>query len=103
MAAVRWRRGLALAALIGVDTAARAIDFLLDGIEDPALVLPYAQVNVNPGPFRSYPVQDLDFLAHRGHGRHHMAWTEPYVARLPESTTARRLRDLLAERGVEEP
>ena len=47
----------------------RAIEFLLDGIAHPELVLPYAQENENPGPFRNYLVQDLSFMVRRGHGR----------------------------------
>jgi poly(beta-D-mannuronate) lyase len=81
----------------------RAIDFLLDAIENPALVLPYARAHVNAGPFRNHLVQDFGFLVQRGHGRHYMARTEPFVARFPESATARRLGDLLAGRGVEGP
>jgi len=81
----------------------RAINLLLDAIENPALVLPYARANVNPGPFRNHLVQDFGFLVQRGHGRHYMAWTEPFVGRFPESATARRLGDLLAGRGVEGP
>ena len=81
----------------------RAIEFLLDGIENPELVLPYAQENENPGPFRNYLVQDLGFMVRRGHGRHYMAWTEPYVARFPESATSRRLRRLLDEFGATRP
>ena len=81
----------------------RAIDFLVAAIEDPALVLPYAQENRNPGPFDNYLVQDLGFLAQRGHGRHYMAWTEPYIARFPESELAARLRETLAEFGPAEP
>jgi poly(beta-D-mannuronate) lyase len=81
----------------------RAIDFLLEAIEDPSLVLPYAQENTNPGPSRNYRVQDLEFLVQRGHGRHYMAWTEPYIARFPESVTGQRLRHLLGEHGIERP
>ena len=81
----------------------RAIDFLAAAIDDPALVLPYAQENWNPGPLNDYLVQDLGFMAQRGHGRHYMAWTEPYAARFPDSATSRRLGDLLAEFGAERP
>jgi poly(beta-D-mannuronate) lyase len=81
----------------------RAIDFLVAAIEDPALVLPYARENWNPGPFHNYLVQDLGFMTQRGHGRHYMAWTEPYAARFPDSATSLRLGDLLAEFGAERP
>jgi poly(beta-D-mannuronate) lyase len=81
----------------------RAIEFLLDGIENPELVLPYAQENENPGPFRNYLVQDLGFMVRRGHGRHYMAWTEAYVARFPESSTSQRLRRVLDEFDATRP
>lgn len=79
------------------------IDFLLDAIAEPSLVLDYARENTNPGPFRNYLVQDLGFMTQRGHGRHYMAWIEPYVARFPESATSRRLRQLLSEFGAQRP
>lgn len=81
----------------------RAIDFMLDAIEDPSLVLPYAEANTNPGPSSDYRVQDLSFIVQRGHGRHYMAWTEPYIARFTESVTAQRLRRLLGEQEVVRP
>jgi poly(beta-D-mannuronate) lyase len=81
----------------------RAIAFLLDGIDQPALVWPYARENDNPRAYRNYKVQDLSFMTERGHGRHYMAWTEPYIARFPESELAERLREVLAEFGPAEP
>jgi poly(beta-D-mannuronate) lyase len=81
----------------------RAIDFLLDAIQEPSLVLPYAEENINPGPSSDYRVQDLSFVVQRGHGRHYMAWTEPYIARFTDSVTARRLRHLLDEHEVARP
>jgi poly(beta-D-mannuronate) lyase len=70
----------------------RAIRFLLDGIDDQTLVWPYAEANESPGPFENYRVQDLSFMAPRGHGRHYMAWAEAYVARFPDRAEARDLR-----------
>ncbi|HET6469646.1 MAG TPA: alginate lyase family protein [Geminicoccaceae bacterium] len=71
----------------------RALRFLLDAVADQRLVWPYAEANVNPGPSRNYFTQDLGFLTRRGHGRHYMAWAEPYLRRFPERPEA---RDLLA-------
>jgi poly(beta-D-mannuronate) lyase len=79
----------------------RAIDFLLDAIRIQRWCCPRRGRNLNPGPFRNYLVRDFGFLVQRGHGRHYMASKEPYVARFPESATARRLTDLLVERGGE--
>jgi poly(beta-D-mannuronate) lyase len=73
----------------------RAIAFLLDAIDDPAMVWPYAMANENPGTWRNYKVQDLGFMSLRGHGRHYMAWTEAYIARFPDSELARRLQRTL--------
>jgi poly(beta-D-mannuronate) lyase len=75
-----------------------AIRFLLDAIEQPDLVLPYAAANTNSGIDRAADDQDLSFLDQRGHDRHYMAWVEIYAARFPERPEARRLLALLAER-----
>jgi poly(beta-D-mannuronate) lyase len=80
----------------------RAIAFLLDGIDDPALVWPYAMANETPGTWRNYKVQDLGFMTERGHGRHYMAWTEAYIARFPQSALALRLRRALEAFGSAE-
>jgi poly(beta-D-mannuronate) lyase len=80
----------------------RAITFLLDGIDDPAIVWPYAMANVHPGPYRNYKVQDLDFMRLRGHGRHYMAWTEAYITRFPDSELALGLRRELDQFGSAE-
>ena len=80
----------------------RAIRFLLDGIDDPAIVWRYATENVNPGPHRNYKVQDLGFMKRRGHGRHYMAWVEAYRARFPTSELALRLQDRLDAFGAAE-
>jgi poly(beta-D-mannuronate) lyase len=81
----------------------RAIAFLLDGIDQPSLVWRYARENDNPQSYRNYKVQDLSFMTERGHGRHYMAWTEPYLARFPDAENAERLRQRLAEFGPAEP
>ena len=74
-----------------------AIGFLLDGIDDPAIVWRYASENEKPGAWRNYRVQDLGFMTERGHDRHYMAWTEPYLARFPDAELSLRLRQMLAE------
>ncbi|MFL5336578.1 MAG: alginate lyase family protein [Geminicoccaceae bacterium] len=72
-----------------------AISFLLDGIEQPERVWPYAAANDNPGVERSYRDQDLGFVEARGHDRHYMAWAEIYLARFPDRTESRRLLAVL--------
>jgi poly(beta-D-mannuronate) lyase len=74
-----------------------AVDFLARAVDEPDLVWAYAAANVRPGQFDNYQVQDLAFMARRGHGRHYMAWLEAYRARFPERAAARRLWRLIAE------
>jgi poly(beta-D-mannuronate) lyase len=73
-----------------------AIRFLLDAIDDPTRVHPFAAANVNPGTDRDPADQDLTFLDRRGHGRHYMAWVEIYAAQFPDRAESRRLLELLA-------
>ncbi len=75
-----------------------AIRFLLAAVDDPKLVWPYAEANRNPGPYENWMVQDMGFLIRRGHGRHYMAWAEPYMRRFPDRPEARALARLLPER-----
>ncbi|HYE01498.1 MAG TPA: alginate lyase family protein [Alphaproteobacteria bacterium] len=74
-----------------------AVKFLLDGIDDPTIVHPYAKENHVPGPSEDWRTQDLSFLDSRGHGRHYMAWAEPYMARFPDHPNTKRLAALLAK------
>ena len=62
-----------------------AIRFLLDAIDDPQLVRPYAGTST----------QDLGFLEHRGHDRTYMAWVEIYAVRFPHRPESARLLTLL--------
>jgi poly(beta-D-mannuronate) lyase len=81
----------------------RAIEFLLDGIDQTSLVWRYAQENDNSRTYRNYKVQDLGFMKERGHGRHYMAWTEAYLARFPDTEVSRRLTRALDEFGPADP
>ena len=67
-----------------------AIKFLLDGVDDPSIVLAYAEKNASPGPSRNWREQDLRFLGKRGRW-HYMAWIEPYIRRFPEHENTQRL------------
>lgn len=66
----------------------RMVEFLADGIADPAVLAPYTDAP-----------QDLGFLDWRGHSRHYMAWFEAYRARFPDSPLTHRLEALILERG----
>lgn len=99
-----------MAAVQGIDLYGLAPDgrslhhgvrFLLDGIADPRRVWRYARANDNPGPESDPQRQDLGFLQPRGHGRHYMAWAEPYIARFPDRPESRRLRALLLAAGAQ--
>ena len=108
-----WYQRHALASLVtiaemasvqGVDLYGRSVDgkslhkavqFLVRASEDPRLVLDYASVNQNPGPSTNWRSQDLTFLQMRGHGRHYMAWAEPYRARFADRAEAKELTALL--------
>jgi poly(beta-D-mannuronate) lyase len=70
---------------------AQLLGFLLEVLENPARILPYAAVNATPGPTDDYRSQDLGFLETRGHGRHYMAWTEAFLATGPDTPQGRRL------------
>jgi poly(beta-D-mannuronate) lyase len=94
-----------IAAVQGVDLYGREVDgrsihtairFLTKAVEDPRLVLGYAAENHNPGTSADWHQQDRTFLQTRGHGRHYMAWVEPYRARFPARAEARALSALLA-------
>jgi poly(beta-D-mannuronate) lyase len=74
-----------------------AIHFLLAAVRDQTQVWPYAEANVNPGPFLNWRSQDMGFMVHRGHGRHYMAWAEPYMRRFPDRPEARQLRRMLEQ------
>lgn len=62
-----------------------AIRFLVDAIEQPGLVQPYAGTGE----------QDLTFLERRGHDRNYMAWAEIYAARFPDRPDSARLLGLV--------
>ncbi|MEO1017579.1 MAG: alginate lyase family protein [Pseudomonadota bacterium] len=81
----------------------QAIAFLLNGIDDPNIVQPYAQDNASPAPGTDPGVQDLSFLQERGHGRHYMAWAEPYMRRFPEHPNTARLSKLLLDEPSARP
>ena len=76
-----------------------AVRFLLDAIDDPALVEAYAAADYKPGTAQDPEDQDLSFLEPRGHGRHYMAWAELYMARFPDREESRRLLALLEPDG----
>ena len=65
------------------------IRFLVDGIDDPAVVEPYTD-----------EPQYLGFLDWRGHDRHYMAWFEPYRARFADSPLTNRLEAQIRALGT---
>ncbi len=109
-----WYQRHALSSLVVLDTIAavqgleagaglppgqdlhRAVRFLLEAVENPRRVWPYAVENFRPGPSNNPYVQDLGFLRTRPSGRHYMAWTVLYRARYPDRPEAHQLAALLA-------
>jgi len=109
-----WYQRHAITSLVVIDTIARlqgldptaglpagrdlhrAVRFLLDALDDPRRVWPYARENFRPGPQRNPYVQDLGFLRRRPTGRHYMAWVEIYRARFPDRPETARLAATLA-------
>lgn len=80
----------------------KAIAFLLDGINDPRIVLPYAKANFSPGPGLDWHEQDLRFTELRGRW-HHMAWIEAYVKRFPRHPNTKQLRKELPGPFLDRP
>jgi len=64
-----------------------AVRFLVDAIDQPGLVEPYAGTTD----------QDLSFLERRGHERNYMAWAEIYAARFPDRPESARLLQLVRQ------
>ncbi|MGE3741204.1 MAG: alginate lyase family protein [Geminicoccaceae bacterium] len=64
-----------------------AVRFLVEAIDQPGLVDPYAGT----------AEQDLTFLERRGHERNYMAWAEIYAARFPERPESARLLQLVRQ------
>ena len=59
----------------------RILSYLLNGITEPSVAMAYASENYIPGDEPDFRRQDISFMTKRSTGRHHMAWTEPVIAR----------------------
>ena len=66
-------------------TIHHAVEFFINAVEQPDLVLKYARSNKYPGPNKNYKVQDLG-----GHAST-LGWIAPYISRFPEHPNTRRL------------
>ena len=66
-------------------TIHHAVEFFINAIEQPDLVLNYARTNKAPGPSKNYKIQDLG-----GRGST-MGWVAPYMNRFPDHPNTRRL------------
>lgn len=96
-----------LAATQGYDAYALAVDgkslhtavkFLLDGVDNPAVVLPYAsQDPTNCANELPLPTIGLSTVVEVGqYGFNYSAWLEPYIARFPDHPNSARLRNLIS-------
>ena len=54
----------------------KAVEFLIEAIRNPQLVLKYAKTNHAPGPSKNYKIQDLG-------GPSTLSWIAPYIAQFP--------------------
>lgn len=72
----------------------RVLSYLLNGLTEPNVVLAYASENYIPGDDSDFRKPDLGFMTKRGHGRHYMAWVEPYLAHDRPGLASKRLRTL---------
>ena len=69
-------------------TIHRAVQFMLDALEDNELVIKYARENYVPGPSKNYRNQDL------GNPGSTFGWIYPYVSRFPDHPNSARIRKL---------
>ncbi len=74
----------------------RVLSYLLNGLAEPNVVLAYASENYIPGDDPDFRKPDLGFMTKRGHGRHYMAWVEPYLAHDRPGLASKRLKTLFA-------
>ena len=65
-----------------------AVAFFINSMEQPDLVLKYAQTNFFPGPSKDWKFQDLGGSGSLGST---MGWIAPYVNRFPNHPNSRRL------------
>ena len=66
-------------------TIHHAVGFLLEALEDPAKVYPYARANYAPGPSNDWRTQDF------GQADSTFGWAIPYTVRFPDHPNTRRL------------
>ena len=69
-------------------TIHRAVQFMLDALENNELVIKYASENYWPGPHKDYHNQDL------GGSGSTFGWIYPYVSRFPNHPNSARIRKL---------
>lgn len=69
-------------------TIHRAVQFMLDALEDNDLVIKYARENHVPGPSKNYRNQYLG-------GSGAFGWTYPYVSRFPDHPNSVRIKKFL--------
>lgn len=69
-------------------TIHRAVQFMLDALENNELVIKYASENYWPGPYKDYHNQDL------GGSGSTFGWIYPYVSRFPNHPNSARIRKL---------
>jgi hypothetical protein len=77
-------------------TVHTAVRFLLDAIDNPALVLAYSSEDAgNCVNATAYPIDTSTVVQTMGPGMTYSAWLEPYIARFPDHPNSARLKNLL--------
>ena len=66
-------------------TVHHAVEFMINALEEPDLVLKYARTNFVPGTSASYKIQDL------GGSFNTLGWLAPYVSQFPDHANSKRL------------
>lgn len=74
----------------------------LDMVENPLTVLPDASANFTPGPSMDFFSQYMEMLNMRPHGRHYMAFAEPYLRHRNTGFVAARLESLMQRTSNDE-
>ena len=74
----------------------RSVEFLIEAIRNPQLVLKYAKTNHAPGPSKNYKIQDLG-------GTSTLSWIAPYIAQFPNHPNTVALLNLKSDESYLAP
>ncbi len=78
------------------------MNYYLDALRNPIMIMSDASENYISGPSRDFLKQDFQMLKTRPHGRHYMAFAEPYLRNNSNLFNSLRLRKLMEQTGFNE-